>query len=935
MLVLFGWHTNRPILIQVDLEWTPMQYNTALGFLACGVAGTLAYFSRPRSSSAISLIPILLGSLTLIEYVIGVNLFIDDFFFEHYITTGSSHIGRMAPNTAICFILAGASLILSCPFPNSSSRRQFFVATLGGALLISLSLIAALGYLTGHESFFGWGSMTRMAIHTTTAFFILGIGLVASSMEHSKAEKSVIVFSIITMSSVMLTVTVLAVMQSAVERDVKSTLQASLARTLTELDIWRIGVIRNSSTWSEFPGVKENALALLNAPRSKQSLLAHPSGEKLDSLLRPIMERFEYDGYILISPDYTNTASMLKGNIGKKNILADVKNYLPRAFAGETFITPPLKSEIPLHVLSGDANRRAPTMFSLAPVHDDEGNVIGVLAFRLSPFKNFTPILRLGILGRTGETYAFDASGQMLSESRFTHQLEQIGLIPAGSSSILNIEVNDPGVNLLKGMTPSLPRDKQPLTLMAGQAIQGKKGSNITGYRDYRGVTVVGSWVWYDPMDMGIATEIDLQEMYESYNFFRNAVLFLQVSMIGLLIVFATQLGRRRRELTQKETMFRAIADASPIGLYKIDCSGRYIYVNEKWRDITGISQEDALKIQWFKTIQSEDQGRILESWNIAVQQGKPFEAEYRIKTKERNSIWVRAHVSPDRDENDKIIGHIGTIADVTARIANERQLKLYSENLEQLVAERTRELNQTFKQLLHSEKLASLGRITGSISHEFNNPLQGIRNIIEILNDANLSKDEHRLSLLAKKECDRLADMIRNLRDFYKPSTGQTSAIDINHCIEGVLALQMKSFDRKGIKVQKHFSDSLPKIEAIEDQIKQVIWNLVQNASDAISDNNGEIIVSTEMQNSDTILITINDTGAGLSDIDKKLIFDPFFTTKGVDGTGLGLSICYSIVQAHGGNINVEETGKYTTFTVTLPASHALANVGDRNSKL
>ena len=122
-----------------------------------------------------------------------------------------------------------------------------------------------------------------------------------------------------------------------------------------------------------------------------------------------------------------------------------------------------------------------------------------------------------------------------------------------------------------------------------------------------------------------------------------------------------------------------------------------------------------------------------------------------------------------------------------------------------------------------------------------------------------------------------------------------------------------------KGIQVNQQFPDHLPQVEVVEDQIKQVILNFIQNSADSIS-GEGQITLTTEQQGSQ-LKIKIQDTGHGISEDDIVNLFDPFFTTKAQQGTGLGLSVSYGIIRDHGGDIEVKsELDKGTTFTINLP---------------
>jgi signal transduction histidine kinase/DNA-binding response OmpR family regulator/HPt (histidine-containing phosphotransfer) domain-containing protein len=175
-VVLYGWYTHNPDLIQVNPAFVPMQYNTALGFLLAA-AGLLTVVSnkillKNRLSLLLGLSTLLIGSLTLVEYIFGVDLKIDQLFMQHYIDLKTSHPGRMAPNTALCFSLSGLAILFSI---RKFNYREAVVGSLG-MLITGLGIVAFTGYLTGLETAYGWGNLTRMAIHTAWGFILLGIG---------------------------------------------------------------------------------------------------------------------------------------------------------------------------------------------------------------------------------------------------------------------------------------------------------------------------------------------------------------------------------------------------------------------------------------------------------------------------------------------------------------------------------------------------------------------------------------------------------------------------------------------------------------------------------------------------------------------------------------------------------------------------------------
>lgn len=255
-------------------------------------------------------------------------------------------------------------------------------------------------------------------------------------------------------------------------------------------------------------------------------------------------------------------------------------------------------------------------------------------------------------------------------------------------------------------------------------------------------------------------------------------------------------------------------------------------------------------------------------------------------------------------------------------RIRLEGELLSYKDNLEDLVEERTLQLKKTNEKLLHSEKLTATGKLSACIAHEFNNPLCGVTNVLEEVQEGvAMNENYQELVEIGIKESKRMAGLIKNLQDFHRPTSGNFEWMDIHKMIDEVVIFLRKSLEDKNIGLQFHCAENLPKLHVIPDQIKQVILNLLQNASEAIPDSGGQIVITAEQQE-ELVHIHIRDTGCGISPEEMKHIFDPFYTQKPtVKGTGLGLSICHGIVKFHGGEIGVDsQPGEGTTITLTLP---------------
>ncbi len=255
--------------------------------------------------------------------------------------------------------------------------------------------------------------------------------------------------------------------------------------------------------------------------------------------------------------------------------------------------------------------------------------------------------------------------------------------------------------------------------------------------------------------------------------------------------------------------------------------------------------------------------------------------------------------------------------------------LKLANQQLKKEITERKKseeELQKVNQQLLHAEKLSALGQLAASIAHEFNNPLMGIRSTLEqVKRGTHLDESLAELVDLSINESNRVMNLSLQLKDFYRPSSGTRHPINLHDAIDDMLMLKKNEFNKENIQMIKEYSDCLPEVDVVEDQIKQVILNILQNANEACPEG-GALTIRTRAQDSN-IELEIEDTGQGIQQENMEKLFDPFFTTKReVKGTGLGLSVSYGIIKRHGGDISVSSTkGKGSKFIITLPIKEDL----------
>jgi two-component system NtrC family sensor kinase len=240
-----------------------------------------------------------------------------------------------------------------------------------------------------------------------------------------------------------------------------------------------------------------------------------------------------------------------------------------------------------------------------------------------------------------------------------------------------------------------------------------------------------------------------------------------------------------------------------------------------------------------------------------------------------------------------------------------------------------TQRLKEVQYQLLQSEKLASIGKLSATIAHEINNPLNGILTYTKLIErklvDGTLKEDEipkfRSYLAIMERETERCSTIVRNLLDFARQREPSLKPdVDINEVVEEALSLLANQIALQEITLGKRYGQ-LPHIMADPMQLRQVFLNIIMNSCEAMHDG-GMLTITTALSNKrkKTVSVEIADNGVGINEKDIRKIFDPFFTSK-EKGTGLGLSVVYGIINSHHGSIEVNsKEGEGTTVIITLP---------------
>ena len=260
-----------------------------------------------------------------------------------------------------------------------------------------------------------------------------------------------------------------------------------------------------------------------------------------------------------------------------------------------------------------------------------------------------------------------------------------------------------------------------------------------------------------------------------------------------------------------------------------------------------------------------------------------------------------------------ELLGLLARQADVALENA-----RLYGE-----LREYVHQVEESQRALIQAEKMSAVGRLTASIAHEVNNPLQSVRNCLHLAGREELSGEEQEnYRKLAEDELDRLMSTVQRMLDFYRPGALDRKPTDISDLIERVLALLEKQLSNNNIIVKKHIAKNLPPVNVVNNQIQQVFFNLILNSMEAMSEG-GDLEISAKKEK-DNIEISFRDNGPGVPTDLRENIFEPFMSSR-EDGTGLGLSVSYGILTAHGGSLELEsDDGEGACFKVVIPIKEA-----------
>ena len=367
-----------------------------------------------------------------------------------------------------------------------------------------------------------------------------------------------------------------------------------------------------------------------------------------------------------------------------------------------------------------------------------------------------------------------------------------------------------------------------------------------------------------------------------------------------------TQRKQMENELREANDFLNNIIKGSPNAIIATDMKGNIMLWNRSAEEILGYKAEEVVGKMNIRKIYPEGMAKeIMKMMRSHEYGGLGKLRSYPMLQVRQDGEIVEGNLSATimYDAHGKEIASVGIFVDLKERLDMERKLR------------------DTQEQLLQSEKLAAMGKLTSQIAHELNNPLYGIMNTLELLKTEISAQSKRRKILdMALSETVRLTELLRKMLSFSKPDEEEKQPADVNEILDEILLLVKKQLLENSVRISTSFFNDLGKVYASKNKLRQVFLNMISNAMGAMPEG-GTLTIRT-LGKGDHIHIEIIDTGVGIREENISKIFDAFFTTKeSVKGVGLGLSVCYGFIEEHGGDIRVtSKLGSGTTFTIILP---------------
>lgn len=877
ILVLFGWYTHNESLIQVLPHFAPMQYNTALGFLFSGIGLSALTIPRLNFAKICGGAVTLLGILTLIQYVLGFDFGIDELLMKAYITVKTSHLGRMAPNTALCFTLVGLFLLVG----HRDRTLQISLA----ATVIILSVLSFIGYLANIEGIYGWGNLTRMAVHTAISFLILGAGMMSLAFSRKNQTKlNLWRAAPFTLSSIVLTLSMLS------SYGMKEAIQ-----------------VHNTEYFERLVSNTHNALV------DRYTLYEHSLfGGRGMFYASKSVERHEWTSYI----DALNIHSTLPGISGigyissvqadglseylkktRKDNAPDFTNHPETPYSDKFVITFIEPEDVNMQAVGLDIGfeerRRAaaerardygvPALTQKIELVQDSKRTPGFLLL-VPVYSTKTPpaTIEERKANINGWVYA-PFIGSNFMQGLMEMNYEQVGF-----------DVYDGEILAREALIFSTDAQAKPDSAYTKQTVV-----DIAGRR----------WIinWYATTKFVPPSNENLPIILLSLGFVCTILLYLVLfRLLRSKELIAREVEKQTERLFKSEAQLQLVFDNAGEGIYGLDLQGHVIFSNQASQTLLGYTLEDMLNISLHDLIHhTHDNGTAYKKEDCTIYKAIYDGETHTVDTdvfwhKDGTALAVEYTSTPIRGESEEITGAVVVFRDISERKAADDEIKQANAELEEF-AYRT--------------------------SHDLRSPLISSISLLDIANKAIQSdqKDTALTSLThARKSLQKLEDLVKDILVLTqtKNMDEDEDVINVEELIHDTLEKlgHMSHFERLDIRQNLKFSDT---ISMKKSRITLVVENLISNAVkyQDVEKENSFIQISTYKE-ADHFVLEVKDNGLGIPEDQHANLFQMFkrFHPKSSFGSGLGLYMIKKSADILGGDIYFEALDDGSVFQLRIP---------------
>ena len=396
-----------------------------------------------------------------------------------------------------------------------------------------------------------------------------------------------------------------------------------------------------------------------------------------------------------------------------------------------------------------------------------------------------------------------------------------------------------------------------------------------------------------------------------------------------------TQRKQAERALQESEHRFRKMLENVEIVAVMLDTDGNVTFCNDYLLGLTHRAREEVIGRNWFELFVPPDQaGAVRAVFRQGIDEGRltaQYENEIMTASGERRIVaWNNTVI---RDPAGNVVGVTGLGVDVTEQKRADRELLRHREHLEELVAERTGELEASHEQLRTADRLASIGTLAAGLGHDMNNVLLPVRCRLDALEANGLPEPARKHLEEVRKSVgylQQLADGLHLLSLDPDDAGATTEGTDLTTWWDQVGPLLARGLP-KNVRLATSWPSDLPPVALAPHKLTQAVLNLVLNAGEAVGDDGKVRIWAQTLDGGAAIRLGVTDNGRGMTPDVKRRALDPFYTTKkrGL-GTGLGLSLVQGVARSAGGSVHIDSAaGAGTTILLTLPAGRPGGDAG------